>query len=130
MESEYKIPVLPPLPASLDSKTFSNSSCPPCQFPTSSSMTMSTQNNQLKTFEMMMWEKKYNSINSGNSTFFLMIVSAIFFGIGIWLSSTLKGYAPGGPNEDAKSFTIMQVLSTLLISAGVLVLVIAWFTGK
>jgi hypothetical protein len=74
--------------------------------------------------------KDSNNKGGARTTFFVMLVSAAFFATGIWFSIRLPSYAPGGSREDAKTFTFVQILSTSLISAGVLLLVIAWFTGK
>jgi hypothetical protein len=134
MESEFKIPSLPPMPSALESKTSKTplADCPPCQYTMPLQMqSMHTQSfKNMQSMEMMypMWEK--TRFGGGNSTFFLMLIAAAFFATGIWLSTTLKNYAPGGSNENAQTFTTIQVVSTVLISGGVLVLVIAWFTGK
>jgi len=115
-------PTMPPMPTIFDAKNIQNQNnnqnqgCPPCPMP------------------MMMpfpyKERSRRKRNGGNATFFLMLLSAAFFGVGVWFSIRLPSYAPGGSREDAKTFTFVQILSTALISAGVLLLVIAWFTGK
>ena len=124
----YLPPEMPPMPPTLDPKA--QQGCPPCQ-----------NGMGLTTTPMMMYPPYYNhhrsrrhkdSNNKGGArtTFFVMLVSAAFFATGIWFSIRLPSYAPGGSREDAKTFTFVQILSTSLISAGVLLLVIAWFTGK
>jgi hypothetical protein len=133
MDSEFKIPSLPPMPSALESKSskISPADCPPCQYTPLQMQSMQTQSfKNMQSMEMMypMWEK--TRYTGGNSTFFLMLIAAAFFATGIWLSTTLKNYAPGGINENTQTFTTIQVVSTVLISGGVLVLVIAWFTGK
>jgi hypothetical protein len=132
MDSDFKIPPLPPMPSVLESKSskIQPADCPPCQYTMPHQMQTMQSFKNIQSMEMMypMWEK--TRYNGGNSTFFLMLIAAAFLATGIWLSTTLKNYAPGGNNEDAKTFTTIQVVSTVLISGGVLVLVIAWFTGK
>jgi hypothetical protein len=112
-------PAMPPMPTVFDQKNISQTQsqgCPPCPMP------------------MMMpypyKERSRRKRNSGNSTFFIMLLSAAFFAVGVWFSIRLPSYAPGGSREDSKTFTFVQILSTALVSAGVLLLVIAWFTGK
>ena len=125
-------PPMPPCPSALNvNNTAAANGCPPC--PPCSGGVGAGANGM-----MMMYPPPYpNQMKSrskkrggGNATFFLMLVSAGFFATGVWFSVRLPSYAPGGSREDAKTFTFVQILSTCLISAGVLLLVIAWFTGK
>ena len=126
-------PPMPPFPSALNvTNTAAANGCPPC--PPCSGGVGAGANGM-----MMMYPPPYptNQMKSrskkrggGNATFFLMLVSAGFFATGVWFSVRLPSYAPGGSREDAKTFTFVQILSTCLISAGVLLLVIAWFTGK
>ena len=125
-------PPMPPFPSALNvNNTAAANGCPPC--PPCSGGVGAGANGM-----MMMYPPPYpNQMKSrskkrggGNATFFLMLVSAGFFATGVWFSVRLPSYAPGGSREDAKTFTFVQILSTCLISAGVLLLVIAWFTGK
>jgi len=133
----YLPPEMPPMPSTLDPN--SKAGCPPCQYPP---MQMGGMGGMGGMGPMMMYPSYHNhksrrhksdSRDKGGearTTFFIMLVSAAFFATGIWFSIRLPSYAPGGSREDAKTFTFVQILSTSLISAGVLLLVIAWFTGK
>ena len=128
----YLPPEMPPMPSTLDphaAAQHQQQGCPPCQFP----MQMGGMGGM---GGMMMYppynhkSRRHKDKGGARTTFFIMLVSAAFFATGIWFSIRLPSYAPGGTREDAKTFTFVQILSTSLISAGVLLLVIAWFTGK
>ena len=121
-------PPMPPFPSALSvsAPASAPSGCPPCA-PCLGGMPGA--NGMMMMYPQMKSRSK-SKRGGGNSTFFLMLVSAGFFATGVWFSIRLPSYAPGGSREDAKTFTFVQILSTSLISAGVLLLVIACFTGK
>jgi hypothetical protein len=126
-------PPMPPFPSALNVNNPAASGCPPCApcvggvgaVPGANGMMM-----MYPPYANQMKSRSKSKRGGGNATFFIMLVSAGFFATGVWFSVRLPSYAPGGSREDAKTFTFVQILSTSLISAGVLLLVIAWFTGK
>lgn len=125
----YLPPEMPPMPPTLDPKA-QQQGCPPCQNGMGVTPTPMMMYPPYYNHHRSRRHKDNNNKGGARTTFFVMLVSAAFFATGIWFSIRLPSYAPGGSREDAKTFTFVQILSTSLISAGVLLLVIAWFTGK